>query len=179
MSAAVIDLGRPTGARLASPAPRRPDRAGPGSWTLDRLVDLETVVVDVRDTARRTPRLDPVLTGRLAGRAVLFRTGWDGRWGTDAYWGPGPYLGPVLLDQLVHARPAVVGTDCGDVDERRDLARPARSRLLGAGIPILAHLTRLGDVGDRGRTFVVPLAVHRAPSLPVRVFAITTERSSP
>lgn len=27
-----------------------------------------------------------------AGRAVLVRTGWDGRWGADDYWTDGPFL---------------------------------------------------------------------------------------
>jgi arylformamidase len=160
------------GTYLDSPFHRYRDGADVSALPLAALVALPTVVVDVADAARRTRRLDPLLVGPLAGRAVLFRTGWDERWGSDAYWEPGPYLGEAVLDQLVHARPAVVGVDFWNVDDPQDPRRPAHTRLLGANIPVVEHLTRLGDVTDGARTFFVPLAIERAPSVPVRAFAV-------
>jgi arylformamidase len=111
---------------------------------------------------------------------VLFRTGWDRRWGTDAYWEPGPYLASETLDQLVAGRPALVGVDCWNVDDPADPARPAHTRLLGADIPIVEHLCNLDVVPDDAHTYVVPLAIEGAPCVPVRAFAIRVRpRSGP
>jgi arylformamidase len=164
------------GTYLDSPFHRYRDGADVSALPLAALVALPTVVVEVSEAARRARRLDPLLAsaGPLAGRAVLFRTGWDERWGSAAYWEPGPYLGEAVLDQLVHARPAVVGVDFWNVDDPRDPSRPAHTRLLGAGIPVVEHLTHLGDIPDGARTFFVPLAIQGAPSVPVRAFAIPT-----
>jgi arylformamidase len=161
-----------TGTYLDSPYHRYPDGPDVSRIPLTRLVDLPTTVVDARDTAEEARRLDLVLAqaGRLTGRAVLFRTGWDERWGTDSYWVPGPFLGPCTVQQLLHHRPALVGVDFWNVDDPHDPTRPAHTALLGAGIPIVEHLCRLGDVPDQARAFVVPLAVAGAPSLPVRAF---------
>jgi arylformamidase len=174
------------GTYLDSPFHRYPDGADISELPLAGLVDLDTVVVDARDEAAAQRRLDLLLAaaGPLAGRAVLIRTGWDRRWGTDGYWQPGPYLGEVTLQQLVHARPAVVGVDCWNVDDPDDPRRPAHTQLLGAGIPIVEHLTGLGDLTDGARTFVVPLAIRSAPSVPVRAFALchddpSQQRSNP
>jgi arylformamidase len=163
-----------TGTYLDSPFHRYPDGADISALPLDRLVDLPTVVVDARAQAARDRCLDLALApfGPLAGRAVLVRTGWDDRWGLDEYWQPGPYLGPVTVQQFVHARPAVVGVDCWNVDDPDDPIRPAHTQLLAADIPIVEHLTRLGEIPDGARTYVAPLAIHTAPSVPVRAFAL-------
>jgi arylformamidase len=162
------------GTYLDSPFHRYPDGPDVSEIPLARLVDLPTVVVDARTQARSGRQLDlvPANAGSLAGRAVLIRTDWDHRWGSDAYWEPGPYLGQVTVDQLVHHSPAVVGVDFWNVDDPEQPARPVHTGLLGAGIPIVEHLTHLGDVPAGARTFVVPLAVERAPSVPVRAFAL-------
>lgn len=158
---------------LDSPFHRFRDGADVSQLPLHRLVGLPTVVVDARRDAERGRRLDVILDrGSLAGRAVLVRTGWDERWGTDVYWDPGPYLGEVTVQQLVHHRPALVGVDFWNVDDPDDPARPAHTALLGQGIPIVEHLTNLRAVHDDSRTFVVPLAVQGAPSVPVRAFAM-------
>jgi arylformamidase len=169
-----LELVGNTGTYLDSPFHRYPDGPDVSQLPLDRLVDLPTVVVDARKQAAAGRRLDLVLAsaGPLAGRAVLIRTDWDQRWGTDAYWEPGPHLGPATLQQLVHARPALVGVDFWNVDDPDDPARPAHTQLLGAGIPIVEHLTRLAAVPAEARTFVVPLAIETAPSVPVRAFAL-------
>jgi kynurenine formamidase len=169
-----VELVGNTGTYLDSPFHRYPDGPDIAALPLDRLVDLPTVVVDARAAADTGRCLDLVLAsaGPLAGRAVLIRTDWDRRWGTEAYWQPGPYLGQVTRQQLVHARPALVGVDFWNVDDPGDTARPAHTQLLGAGIPIVEHLTNLAAVPAEARTFVVPLAIEGAPSVPVRAFAL-------
>jgi kynurenine formamidase len=163
----VIELSRPLGGGV-------PLYTGLGPLPLYRTVDLATVVVDACDQAREQRRLDLILAacGPLAGRAVLIRTGWDRRWGTAAYWEPGPYLGSVTVQQLVHARPALVGVDFWSLDDLGDRARPATSQLRGAGIPTVEHLIDLCDVTVDARTFVVPVSLQGAHSVTVRAFAL-------
>ena len=163
------------GTYLDSPFHRYADGADVSELPLERLVALPTVVVDARAEAQQHRRLDLLLVraGSLAGRAVLVRTDWDQRWGEEAYWEPGPYLGEMTVQQLVHHRPAVVGVDFWNVDDPQDPRRPVHTALLAAGIPIVEHLCRLGDVAEGARTYVVPLPIRGAPSVPVRVFAIT------
>jgi kynurenine formamidase len=165
-----------TGTYLDSPYHRYPDGPDVSQLPLTRLVDLPTVTIDVRTAADRGRRLDLDLAlahvGPLAGRAVLFQSGWDRRWDTDAYWEPGPALGPATVQQLLAHRPALVGVDFWNVDDPHDPARPVHTALLGAGIPIVEHLHSLDTIPAGARTFFVPLAISRAPSLPVRAFAI-------
>ncbi len=161
------------GTYLDSPYHRFADQPDIAALPLRRLVDLPTVILDARDDVRGGRSLNLILDrGSLAGKAVLIRTDWDARWGSDAYWEPGPYLGEVTVQQLVHHRPSLIGVDFWNVDNPDDPTRPAHTALLGEGIPIVEHLTNLRSVADDARTFVVPLAVEGAPSMPVRAFAM-------
>jgi kynurenine formamidase len=171
-----LDLVGNTGTYIDSPYQRYPDAADVSQLPLSRLTDLPTVVVDVRDQAELQRRLETVLPPRsLAGHAVLFRTGWSDRWGSDAYWQPGPYLADVVIQQLLHHRPAVVGVDSWNIDDPDDPSRPAHSRLLADGIPIVEHLCDLDGIPGHARCSFVPLAVEGAPSMPVRAFAVWQE----
>jgi arylformamidase len=163
-----------TGTYLDSPYHRYPDAPDVSQLPLTQLVDLPTVLIDARTAADQQRRLDLVLAhaGPLTGRAVLFRTGWDQRWATDTYWEPGPYLGPATLQQLLHHSPALVGVDFWNIDDPHDPTRPVHTALLGAGIPIVEHLHSLNTIPAHARTFFVPLAISRTPSLPIRAFAI-------
>ena len=106
----------------------------------------------------------------VAGRAVLVRTGWDRRWGTPEYWEPGPFIAADQIERL--RRAALVGVDFANIDDTTDAARPAHTRLLDAGIPIVEHLTGLADLPRAGFRFTaVPPAIVRGASFPVRAFA--------
>ncbi len=160
-----------TGTYLDSPYHRFPGAADvaalplgslaglPGRCLVARLaLDGREVQVDVPADAR--------------GAAVLIRTGWDERWGTRSYWEPGPYLTAAMAEQLVDGRVSLVGVDFWNVDDARDPSRPVHTILLRAGIPIVEHLTGLGQVtGERFRFFAVPAPIVGAASLPVRAFA--------
>ena len=54
----------------------------------------------------------------------------------------------------------LVGIDSFNIDSTDDGTRPVHSALLGAGIPIVEHMCRIGAVPDRGaRFFAVPVKV--------------------
>jgi arylformamidase len=163
-----------TGTYIDSPYHRYSAGLDVSQIPLTQLVDLPATVIDARQAADEGRRLDLVLAdaGPLTGRAVLFHTGWDQRWATDAYWDPSPFLGPGTVQQLLHHGPALVGVDFWNVDDPQDPARPVHTALLGAGIPIVEHLHSLAAIPARARAFFVPLAISRAPSLPIRAFAI-------
>jgi len=94
-------------------------------------------------------------------------------WRTDDYGNEGhPFVGEALAEALVTANPALVGIDSVNIDSTIGGERPAHSLLLGAGILVVEHLTRLGKVpDDEFEFFAVPVKVRRMGTFPVRAFA--------
>jgi kynurenine formamidase len=167
-----ISLVGSTATYLDSPWHRHPTGRDLGGLRLDALADLPGVCVDAAGPQDREIRWELDGVG-LRGRAVLIRTGWSQRWGTRRYWEPGPFLGAAAVERLVAARPALVGVDFWNADDPADLQRPAHTALLGAGIPIVEHLTGLDRLPDAGfRFFAVPPAIVDAATFPVRAFAL-------
>ena len=168
-----IDLLANTGTYIDAPSHRyenAPDIAG---YRLEAVADLPGVVV--RATQRRDRAIDVSAFAKLdvKGRAVLVHTGWDAHWRTDEYSAGGhPFLTKAVADHLVKAGAALVGIDSLNIDDHKDGTRPVHTTLLGAGIGIVEHMTKLGDLPDRGfRFFAVPPRVKGMGSFPVRAFA--------
>jgi kynurenine formamidase len=110
---------------------------------------------------------------RVEGRAVLVRTGWDAHWGTERYLSGNPFLTADAAAWLTDQGAALVGIDSLNIDDMGDRARPVHSTLLGAGIPIVEHLTGLDRLpADALRFFAVPAKVAAFGTWPVRAFAI-------
>lgn len=165
-----VDMPGNTGTYLDAPFHRHREAADLAALPLERVADLPGIVVDAPD-ANAPVEID-LEPDRIQGRAVLVRTGWNGRWGTDAYWEPDPFLSAATLDALIQGGAALVGVDFNNVDDTTDPARPAHTRLLGADIPIVEHLTNLGALPNDGfRFFAVPPRIVRGASFPVRAFA--------
>jgi arylformamidase len=65
-----------------------------------------------------------------------------------------------------------VGIDAVNIDDTADGRRPAHSLLLAAGIPVVEHLTGLGQLPPAGAWFTaVPLRIEGFGTIPVRAFA--------
>lgn len=157
-----------SGTAIDSPYHRHAQLASVAQLPLERLVGLDGRCVD----AKGDVPLKVDLPARLAGHALLLRTGWDRRWGADDYWSGGPYLGDALAALLEEARIGLLGVDFANVDDPRDLARPVHTRLLGAGIPIIENLRGLDQLPAAGfRLFALPPAIDGAAATPVRVVA--------
>ncbi len=110
---------------------------------------------------------------RIAGRAVLVATGWDTHWGTEAYLSDNPFLTEAAARHLVDADAALVGIDSLNIDSLADPARPAHTVILGAGIPLVEHLTDLDELPPDGwRFFAVPPRIRGMATFPVRAFAL-------
>ncbi len=164
-----ISMVTNTGTYLDTPAHRF--RAGHdlAGLALERCASLPAIIVD--GDGPFGPEAFDDLT--LEGRAVLLRSGWDRHWGTDRYGDPvHPHLTEAGAHALVDARVMLVGIDSVNIDDTTTGRRPAHTVLLAAGIPVVEHLTRLGQLPAAGAVFTaVPPAVRGLATFPVRAFA--------
>ena len=165
-----VELAGNTGTYVDAPFHRFPDRDDLAAIPLERLAGLPGVVATAAD--RGGPVEMALDAETVAGRAVLIRTGRDRRWGKEEYWHDAPFLDASVADRLVRAGAALVGVDFGNVDDTGDPVRPAHTRLLEAGIPIVESLRGLDALppGDF-RFTAAPLPLVRGASFPVRAFA--------
>jgi Predicted metal-dependent hydrolase len=170
----VIEFIGNTGTYLDSPFHRYaegPDLAG---LDLASLVDLPSVVLHLTDLTTRGIPAGVFRDRDVRGAAVLLHTGWDRHFGTPAYGTGSPYLEAEAVDLLVERGAALVGIDALNIDDTESGGeRPAHSGLLGAGIHVVEHLTRLGELPATGARFTAaPPAVAGFGTFPVRAFAI-------
>lgn len=166
-----IDMVANTGTYVDSPFHRYAEGADLAGLALESLADLDTVVVDARGERAIGP--DRLRGLEVRGRAVLVRTGWDAHWGTERYLSGNPYLTAAAAEWLAAQGAALAGIDSLNIDDMDDRSRPVHSLLLGAGIPIVEHLTGLGRMPPQGaRFFAVPAKVAGFGTWPVRAFAI-------
>ena len=166
---AAYDFGGNTGTYVDAPFHRHADGVDLAGVPLEKLANLEGVVID---GAADGATLPDALDGDLKDKAVLFRTNWSARWGGD-YFRSGPFLPTETCEALVAAGAALVGIDCANIDNMMDPGRPAHTILLAAGIPIVEHLTNLSTLPRDGfRFFAAPPAIEGGTSFPVRAFAI-------
>jgi kynurenine formamidase len=158
-----------TGTYLDTPFHRFADGHDLAGLDLERVVDVPGVLVDATIAQEAALPVDV----DVAGRAVLFRTGWDRHWDTDAYGDPShPFVGMAAVERLVAASAAVVGIDSVNIDDTRTGERPVHTALLGAGIPVVEHLRGLEVLIGATFTFTaVPPAVVGMGTFPVRALA--------
>lgn len=161
-----------TGTYVDSPRHRFRDGIDLAGLPLERLADLPLVVIDGTGSGRAIgPQLIEGLD--LGGRAVLFRTDFSRHWGTDEYFTGNPFLMAQTCEALARMEPAFVGIDSLNIDDTADLARPAHTTLLGAGIPICEHMTNLKSLPAGGaRLHAVPIAWVGGVTFPVRAYAV-------
>jgi arylformamidase len=175
-----ISMVANTGTYLDTPFHRFGDGADLSGIGLERLADLEGVVVRVGhagvDPADPARAIGPLLLApyRVTGRAVLVHTGWDRHWGTEQYGSGHPYLTRAAAEWLVAQRPALVGIDSLNIDDTEDGTRPAHTLLLAAGIPVVEHLRGLEQLpADGFRFHAAPPRIAGMGTFPVRAFAVT------
>ena len=162
-----ISMVANTGTYLDTPAHRYRDGFDLAGLPLESCAHLPVLVI--RAGVEIGPEAFDGLA--LAGRAVLFHTGWDQHWGTQRYGDPvHPHLTEAGARALAAAQPALVGIDSVNIDATVSGERPAHSVLLAAGIPVVEHLTRLGEVPAEGLFSAVPVAVRGMATFPVRAF---------
>ena len=166
-----IDMVANTGTYLDVPSHRFADGHDLSGLALERVVDLPGVCVASAGPSLGEDLVDGV---DVEGRAVLFVTGWDQHWRTDVYGDVShPFVAEALAARLVDGGAALVGIDSVNIDSTADGRRPIHTALLGAGIPVVEHLTGLGDlVGRSFRFTALPPKVRGLGTFPVRAFAV-------
>ncbi|HYX22059.1 MAG TPA: cyclase family protein [Thermoanaerobaculia bacterium] len=161
-----------TGTYVDAPFHRYAEGPDVAALPLDRLANLEGVVVDVAGAGRGIDA-DRFVGRDVAGKAVLVRTGWDAHWRTPRYGDGHPFLTRSSAEHLAGARPALVGIDSLNVDDTADGVRPAHTLLLAAGIPVVEHLCHLDALPESGFHFhCVPAPFRGLGSFPVRAYAV-------
>lgn len=165
-----------TGTYLDSPYHRYssgPDLAG---LDLATLVGLRAEVFhleDAWDAQNRGIGVAALADRDVRDAAVLLHTGWDRLFGTPDYAVGSPFHTADATRWLIEQGAALVGIDALNIDDTESGGeRPAHTLLLGAGIHVVEHLTRLGDVPERGARFTAaPPAFEGFGTFPVRAFA--------
>jgi len=109
----------------------------------------------------------------VQGMAVLVHTGWDRHWRTDAYFEGHTYLTEAAACYLRDHGARLVGIDSYNIDCTDGGERPVHTILLGAGIPIVEHMTNLDALPASGfRFFATPPKIRGMGTFPVRAHAI-------
>jgi len=160
-----------TGTYVDAPIHRYRGGVDLASLPLERLADVEVVVVDATK-AGRAIGAEAFAGVNVQGRAVLVRTDFSRHWGTEAYFSSNPFVTAEAAQLLASEHAALVGIDSLNIDDTADPSRPAHTILLGAGIPICEHMTNLVSVPEGGRLHAVPIAWVGGASFPVRAYVL-------
>lgn len=168
-----ISLVGNTGTYVDSPWHRYDGGVDLAGLPLESLADLPSVVVRMTGAGQRAITAQALAPYKVDGAAVLLHTGWDRNWRTDRYGAEAPYLTEDGAKYLADAGAKLVGIDSANIDCTDGGSRPAHSILLGAGIPVLEHLTGLDRLPVNGaRLHAVPAPVRDFGTFPVRAYAV-------
>lgn len=164
-----IDMVANTGTYLDAPFHRYADGADLAALDLAQLAALPGLKVQA---AAQAVDAAAFVGLDVAGKAVLVETGWDRHWRTDFYASGHPFLTEAAARLLVARGAKLVGIDSYNIDDTSGRARPVHTILLGAGVLICEHMTRLAALPAEGFAFsAVPPKVAGMGTFPVRAFA--------
>ena len=171
----MITLCSNTGTYLDTPFHRFAEGDDLAAMPLERVSALPGCVVRLPES-RLAVDVDDFAASEVRGRAVLVHTGWDRHWRTDRYFEDHPYLTEAAALYLRDAGAALVGIDSHNIDDTSTRRRPVHTVLLGAGIPIVEHMTGLAQLPATGFVFhAAPPRVKGMGTFPVRAHAILNE----
>jgi kynurenine formamidase len=168
-----IEMVANTGTYLDSPFHRYATGKDLAEVPLDRVANLEAIVLRIGPSADRAISRKLFEGHDLRGKAVLVETRWDRHWRTDPYFEGHPFLTRDAAEFLVVAGAALVGIDSFNIDDTGDPTRPVHSILLAVEVPIVEHLCGLSHLPDDGfRFFAMPVKVRGMGTFPVRAFGL-------
>ena len=166
-----IEMVANTGTYIDAPFHRFEEGKDIAELDLNNIAQLEGIVVQ----AINQQRIDISFFKNydLKNKAVLVQTNWSKYWGTVQYFENHGFLTKEVAIYLVEQRVKLVGIDSYNIDDTNDGERPVHTVLLGAGIPIVEHLTNLEQLPQNGFLFsAVPPKVKHLGSFPVRAYAL-------
>src|SRR6516225_7203942 len=112
-----IDMVANTGTYLDSPFHRYANGKDLAELPLDRLANLEGVLIGWDPAEGRAIPRAAFEARALRGKAVLVHTGWDAHWRTDRYFEGHPFLTRDAAEYLLEAGVALVGIDSLNIDD--------------------------------------------------------------
>ena len=160
------------GTYLDAPFHRYPNKRDISQIELDEVI-LDGVVIDVGQKKPFQSIRPNVLPKNLnlRGKAILFYFGWDKYWGKEKY-NSYPYISRELIKMLIVKQVKLIGVDTVNIDNSRDVTRPAHTLFLDNDILIVENLTNLSSViGKEFRFFAVPIKAKKTAAMPIRAFA--------
>jgi kynurenine formamidase len=167
-----IEMVGNTGTYIDTPYHRYSDGHDLAGLALERVADVPGVVVRVTGMVERGIDWTNFAAVDVRARAVLVHTGWDAHWRTDRYFEGHPFLTRAAAEYLRDQGASLVGIDSMNIDDTTDGTRPVHTVLLGAGIPIVEHLTNLSALPLDGFRFsAVPPKIAAMGTFPVRAHA--------
>jgi arylformamidase len=167
-----IEMVANTGTYIDAPFHRFAAGKDLSQLPLQSLADLPGVRITTGD--RRSVDVNAFSGQNVTSKAVLVHTGWSRYWRTEKYFEDPPFVTAEAAEFLVRERVALVGIDSMNIDDIHDKSRPVHTALLKAEIPVVEHLTGLGELPEIGfRFFAVPVKLKSFGSFPVRAFAIS------
>jgi arylformamidase len=166
-----------TGTYLDSPFHRYPDGPDLAALPLESCVELSAVLARTAGSGFRAVDVGALAALEVAGRAVLLHTGGDAAWGHAGYATDAPYLTEAGARWLAERGARLVGIDSVSIDDiQAGGRRPAHSILLRAAIPVVEHLTGLGQLPPTGFRFTAaPIPLAGFGSFPARAYATIPE----
>jgi arylformamidase len=172
-----INMVANTGTYIDTPYHRYRDGNDLSAMPLPAMANIPGVVVRMTGTLDRAIDWTNFAAIDVRRRAVLVNTGWDRHWRTDAYFEGHPFLTKAAAEYLRDQGAALVGIDSLNIDDTGDLTRPVHTVLLGAGIPIVEHMTNLAALPADGFGFsAVPPKIVALGTFPVRAHALVTRQ---
>ncbi len=169
---AKIEMVANTGTYLDCPFHRFENGKDLSELMLDRLVDLDGILVRVDYRETLAIKVEHFKNKELRNKAVLIHTGWDVHWNTERYFDRHPFLTKEAAEHLRDRGATLVGIDSHNIDDTSGKSRPVHTALLGAEILIVEHLCNLSAVPEEEFTFsAVPPKFKGVGTFPVRALA--------
>ena len=167
-----------TGTYLDSPFHRYADGLDLAALPLESCVELPAVLARTAGSGSRAVDVGALAALDVAGRAVLLHTGGDAAWGRAGYATDAPYLTEAGARWLAERGARLVGINSVNIDDIQGGGRrPAHSILLWAGIPVVEHLTGLGQLPPTGFRFTAaPIPLAGFGTFPTRAYATIPEQ---
>ena len=167
-----IEMVTNTGTYVDCPFHRYADGKDWSAIALEKLVDLEAIVV--RADYLEVQAIDVSFFDNInvSGKAVLINTNWSDFWNTEKYFENHPFLTADAAEFLKASGVLLVGIDSHNIDDTRGDSRPAHSILLGDEILIAEHLCNLKNLPAENFKFTaIPPKFKGVGTFPVRAFA--------
>ena len=121
-----IEMISNTGTYLDTPFHRYADGEDLSDIGLERLIDLDGVVVRIPHSDSLEITAEDFAGLDLAGKAVLVHTGWSEFWNTERYYNGHPFLTEDAAIFLRDGGAKLVGIDSHNIDDTRGRTRPVR-----------------------------------------------------